>query len=137
MTDAPLIRADLHNHSYYSPDSIASPEQLLRRAKARRIDVLAVTDHDTTRGGLVAQELAAKSFPELRVIVGEEVRTRDGEILGLFLSEEVPRGLSAEETVARIKAPPQRGSSGTRSSRRRGPRGWRRVRPPRAWPRSA
>ncbi|HEY5638903.1 MAG TPA: PHP domain-containing protein, partial [Dehalococcoidia bacterium] len=54
MTDAPLIRADLHNHSYYSPDSVASPEQLLRRAKARGIDVLAVTDHDTTRGGLVA-----------------------------------------------------------------------------------
>ncbi len=104
MTDAPLIRADLHNHSYYSPDSVASPEQLLRRAKARGIDVLAVTDHDTTRGGLVAQELAAKSFPELRVIVGEEVRTRDGEILGLFLSEEVARGLSADETIARIKA---------------------------------
>lgn len=110
MTDAsygpvgPLIRADLHNHSYYSPDSIASPEQLLRRAQARRIDVLAVTDHDTTRGGLVAQELAAKSFPDLRVIAGEEVRTRDGEILGLFLSEEVPRGLSAEETIAQIKA---------------------------------
>ncbi len=104
MTEAPLVRADLHNHSYYSPDSVASPEQLLRRAKARRIDVLAVTDHDTTRGGLVAQELAAKSFPEVRVIVGEEVRTRDGEILGLFLGEEVPRGLSAEETIARIKA---------------------------------
>ncbi|MCH8200322.1 MAG: PHP domain-containing protein [Chloroflexi bacterium] len=104
MTDAPLIRADLHNHSYYSPDSIASPEELLRRAKARRIDVLAVTDHDTTRGGRAAQELAAKRFPEVRVIVGEEVRTRDGEILGLFLSEEVPPGLSAEETLARIKA---------------------------------
>ncbi len=103
MTDAPLIRADLHNHSYYSPDSIASPEDLLRRAKARRIDVLAVTDHDTTRGGLVAQEVAAKRFPEVRVIVGEEVRTHDGEILGLFLSEEVPPGLSAEETLARIK----------------------------------
>ncbi|HEY5639989.1 MAG TPA: CehA/McbA family metallohydrolase [Dehalococcoidia bacterium] len=104
MTDAPLIRADLHNHSYYSPDSIASPEELLRRATARRIDVLAVTDHDTTRGGLAAQGLAAKNFPGLRVIVGEEVRTRDGEILGLFLSEDVPRGLSAEETIARIKA---------------------------------
>jgi hypothetical protein len=104
MTDAPLIRADLHNHSYYSPDSVASPEDLLRRAKARRINVLAVTDHDTTRGGRVAQELAAKRFPEVRVIVGEEVRTRDGEILGLFLTEEVPPGLSAEETLARIKA---------------------------------
>ena len=103
MTDAPLIRADLHNHSYYSPDSVASPAELIRKAKARRIDVLAVTDHDTTRGGLVAQELAAKRFPEVRVIVGEEVRTRDGEILGLFLSEEVPPGLSAEETLARIK----------------------------------
>ena len=104
MTDAPLIRADLHNHSYYSRDRIAAPGQLLRRAKARSIDVLAVTDHNTTRGGLVTQELAAERFPEVRVIAGEEVRTRDGEILGLFLSEEIPRGLSAEETLDRIKS---------------------------------
>jgi predicted metal-dependent phosphoesterase TrpH len=104
MAEAPFIRADLHNHSYYSPDSIASPEELLRKARRRGVDVLAVTDHNTLRGGLVARELAAQRYPELRVIVGEEVRTREGEVLGLFLSEEIPRGLAAEETVARIKA---------------------------------
>jgi predicted metal-dependent phosphoesterase TrpH len=97
------IRADLHNHTYYSPDSILSPEYLLRRALERRIDVIAVTDHNTVRGGLAVQELAAKRYVGVRVIVGEEVRTRDGEVLGLFLTEDVPRGLSARETVERIK----------------------------------
>lgn len=108
MTDpagpASLLRADLHNHTHYSPDSILSPEYLLRRAQERRIDVIAVTDHNTVRGGLVVQELAAKSYPGVRVIVGEEVRTREGEVLGLFLSDDVPKGLSARETVNRIKA---------------------------------
>jgi predicted metal-dependent phosphoesterase TrpH len=98
------IRADLHNHSYYSPDSISSPEQMLRRARKRKINVLAVTDHNTIKGGLVASELAAKGFPEVRVIIGEEVRTKDGEILGLFLGEDIPRDLSAEETIERIKS---------------------------------
>jgi predicted metal-dependent phosphoesterase TrpH len=104
MTEARLIRADLHNHSYYSPDSIAPPAEMLRRAKKRGIDVLAVTDHNTIRGGLVAQEIAAKRFPEVRVIAGEEVRTKDGEILGLFLREDIPQNLTAEETLERIKA---------------------------------
>ncbi len=99
-----LIRADLHNHTHYSPDSILSPEHLLRRARKRKLDAVAVTDHNTIRGGLAARELAERECPEVRIIVGEEVRTRDGEILGLFLTEEVPRGLSAAETVDRIKA---------------------------------
>jgi predicted metal-dependent phosphoesterase TrpH len=98
----PLIRADLHNHSYYSPDSILSPEYFLSRARKRRLTVIAVTDHNTTRGGCVAAELAARMAPEIRVIVGEEVRTRDGEILGLFLTEDIPRELSAAETIDRI-----------------------------------
>jgi hypothetical protein len=99
-----LIHADLHNHTYFSPDSILSPEHLLRRARSRKLSVVAVTDHNTIRGGLATQELAARSYPDVRIIVGEEVRTRDGEVLGLFLSEEVPRGLSAAETVDRIKS---------------------------------
>jgi predicted metal-dependent phosphoesterase TrpH len=105
-TDSPVpsIRADLHNHTHYSPDSILSPEYLLRRARERGIDVIAVTDHNTVHGGLVVQELAARAFPDVRVIVGEEVRTRDGEVLGLFLTEDVPRDLSARETIERIKA---------------------------------
>jgi predicted metal-dependent phosphoesterase TrpH len=105
MTDSPhLIRVDCHNHSYYSPDSILPPKTMLWRARRRGLGVIAVTDHDTVRGGLVAQELAAKRFPELRVIVGEEVRTADGEVLGLFLSQDIPRDLSAIETIERIHA---------------------------------
>jgi predicted metal-dependent phosphoesterase TrpH len=97
------IRADLHNHTHYSPDSILSPEHLLRRASERGIGVIAVTDHDTVRGGLVVRDLAAKTRPEIRIIVGEEVRTRDGEVLGLFLEDDIQHGLSAEETIRRIK----------------------------------
>jgi predicted metal-dependent phosphoesterase TrpH len=77
---------------------------LLRRARERSIDVIAVTDHNAVSGGLVVQELAARAYPDVRVIVGEEVRTRDGEVLGLFLTEGVPRDLSAGDTIARIKA---------------------------------
>lgn len=98
------IRADLHNHSYYSPDSILSPVKMLQRAREQRLDVLAVTDHNTTRGGVAVRELAAKRDPDIRVIVGEEVRTKNGEVLGLFLNEDVPRDLSAEETIDRIHA---------------------------------
>jgi predicted metal-dependent phosphoesterase TrpH len=101
---SPVIRADCHNHSYYSPDSILPPKTMLWRARRRGLDVIAVTDHDTVRGGLVARELATKRFPEVRVIVGEEVRTADGEVLGLFLSQDVPRDLSAIETIERIHA---------------------------------
>lgn len=99
-----LIRADLHNHTHFSPDSILSPRDMLKRARRRKIDVIAVTDHNTARGGQECAKIAAKDFPDVRVIVGEEVKTADGEVLGLFLSEDIPRGLSASETIDRIHA---------------------------------
>jgi predicted metal-dependent phosphoesterase TrpH len=93
-----LIRVDLHNHTHFSPDSILTPEQFVREARKRRLDIAAITDHNTIRGALAVRDLA--DFP---VIVGEEVRSEDGEILGLFLTEDVPKGLPASETIARIK----------------------------------
>jgi predicted metal-dependent phosphoesterase TrpH len=98
MTVEKAVRVDLHNHTHYSPDSILSPKQFVREATRRGLDVVAVTDHNTIRGALAVRELA--DFP---VIVGEEVRSKDGEILGLFLSDEIPKGLSAGDTIARIK----------------------------------
>ena len=98
MTVETFVRVDLHNHTHYSPDSILTPKQFVREARRRRLDVVAVTDHNTIRGALAVRELA--DFP---VIIGEEVRSEDGEILGLFLSEEIPKGLSAGDTIARIK----------------------------------
>jgi len=98
MSGRQLIRADLHNHTHYSPDSILSPRQMVEQAKRRGLDCIAVTDHNTIRGGLAVREIGG-----MQVIVGEEVKTAEGEILGLFLTEEVPRDLLAGETIARIK----------------------------------
>jgi predicted metal-dependent phosphoesterase TrpH len=94
-----LVRADLHSHTYYSPDSIVSPQRLVQECLRRGIDCLAVTDHNTIAGAQAVKELAL-----IKVIVGEEIRTVGGEIMGLFLREEVPAGLSPEESVERVKA---------------------------------
>lgn len=75
-----------------------SPQALVARCVRMGLDCIAVTDHHTTRGAYAVRELAP--FP---VIVGEEIRSSQGEIIGLFLKETVPSGLSALETVRRIK----------------------------------
>ncbi len=92
------IKLDMHTHSEYSPDS-RTP--LAAQAKAlvdAGIDVVCATDHNTIEGALRLREIAQG----VRVIVGEEVSTRDGEIIGLFLETPIPRDLSGEETIARI-----------------------------------
>lgn len=94
-----LIKADLHSHTRLSPDSIVGPEEFVRRYAAKDFGCVAVTDHNTLEGALAVRPLAP-----FTVIVGEEIRSADGEILGFFLQEAVPRGLSAVETVRAIKA---------------------------------
>ena len=92
------IRVDMHTHSEYSPDSRTPLASQAAAIKAAGLNVVCATDHNTIEGGLRLRELA----DGFRVIVGEEVSSRDGEIIGLFLDQPVPRGLSAEETIARI-----------------------------------
>lgn len=92
------LRMDLHTHTYYSPDALTSLPQFIDACLARQINCVAITEHNTIRGALAM--LDACPF---KVIVGEEIRTGDGEIIGLFLKEEVPPRLSAEETVRLIK----------------------------------
>ena len=94
-----MLRADLHTHTHYSNDSILSPRRFVEECWRRGINCVAVTDHDTIRGALAVRGLA--DFP---VIVGEEIRSSAGEIMGLFLTEEVPGGLSPDETIERVKA---------------------------------
>jgi predicted metal-dependent phosphoesterase TrpH len=93
------IKLDMHTHSEYSPDSRTSVASQAGALKAAGIDVVCATDHNTIEGALRLREVA-EGF---RVIVGEEVSTRDGEIIGLFLEQPVPRDLSGEETIKRIK----------------------------------
>lgn len=74
-------------------------QSIIRRCQDLEIGGIAITDHNTIAGALEMKRIA--HFP---VIIGEEIRTTNGEIIGLFLSEEIPRGLSPEETVTRIKS---------------------------------
>ena len=93
-----MIKADLHVHTSHSVDGCMSPVEVVHLSRSRGLGALAITDHNTIAGALAVAELAP--FP---VIVGQEASTAEGELLGLFLEEEVPRDLLAEETVGLIK----------------------------------
>lgn len=93
-----MIKVDLHVHTYHSPDSLATPGDILRWAQRHDIDVVAITDHDT----IAAAVEMRRRWPG-SVIVGEEIKTNRGEIIGLFLNEEVPTGLSPAETIRCIR----------------------------------
>jgi predicted metal-dependent phosphoesterase TrpH len=99
----PSGRADLHVHSIWS-DGAQRPEAIVRAA-AGRVDVLAITDHDEIHGARLARDFA-RAHPALgvEVVVGEEISTRNGHLIGLWLDDVVLPGLSAEETIARIHA---------------------------------
>jgi predicted metal-dependent phosphoesterase TrpH len=97
---APRAFIDLHCHTSSSFDSLASPAAVARAAAARGLTHLAVTDHDRIEGALVARDAAP---PELTVIVGEEIKTADGDLIGIFLEREIEPGLSAVETIAAIR----------------------------------
>lgn len=93
------VRVDLHTHTHFSPDSITSPARLVARAREVGLDRIAVTDHGMVEGALRARRLA----PDL-VIVGQEIRCADRtELIGLFLRNRIPGGLTLEETAARIR----------------------------------
>ena len=96
-------RADLHVHTLWS-DGAQRPEDVVAVA-SERVDVVAITDHDEIRGALRAREWA-REHPELGVdvVVGEEISTPNGHLLGLFLEECIPPGLSALDTIGEIHA---------------------------------
>lgn len=106
-------KADTHVHTEYSgfqklglikfPESVVRPERQVDRARDNGMDVLCVTDHDETQGAFIAQKYAQQKYDDFEVVVGEEVTTADGEIIGLFLNETIPAMLSVEETVDRIR----------------------------------
>ena len=92
---------DLHCHTSASFDCLASPESVVRAAARRGLTHLAVTDHDKIDGALRARDAAAGG---LTVIVGEEVKTADGDLIALFLERAVPPGRPASETIAAVRA---------------------------------
>lgn len=92
------MRVDLHCHTCYSRDSLTRLPALLRWMDRREVDKVAITDHNTIAGALEFQARAPTRF-----VVGEEIKTCHGELLALFLTEEIPMGLSIPETIARIR----------------------------------
>lgn len=93
-----MLKVDLHMHTHFSPDSGAPSKSIVERCVKTGLNCIAVTDHNTIRGALEVQSIAP--FP---VIVGEEIKSSEGDIIGLFLKEEVPKGLPPLETVEAIR----------------------------------
>ncbi len=91
---------DLHCHTSASFDSLASPRAVVQAAVRRGLTHLAITDHDRIDGALAAREVAPDG---LTVLIGEEIRTRDGDLIAVFLSRAIPPGMSAAETIAAVR----------------------------------
>ena len=94
-----MTKADLHVHTCYSMDCLTPLERIVQRCLDVGINCIAVADHNTIAGALKLKEIAP-----FKVIVAEEVLTPVGEIMGLFLTEKVPRGLSPKEAIAQIRS---------------------------------
>ncbi len=100
----PLIEVDLHMHTDHSPDCATPVEVLLETARDRGLGAIAITDHNEVSGALEARRIAA-GMDDIKVIVAEEVKTAEqGEVIGLFLEEKIPKGMTMTETIAAIRA---------------------------------
>jgi predicted metal-dependent phosphoesterase TrpH len=88
------VRVDLHLHSNYSHDGQSSLEELIQRCAEVGLDRIALTDHNTTEGAQALADLA----PDL-TIIGEEAKTREGEVIGLFITRRLPPYLRPEEVM--------------------------------------
>jgi hypothetical protein len=92
------LHVELHCHTFHSSDSLMTPGEILAACDRRGIDRVAITDHNTTAGARETAEL-----DPVRVIIGEEILTTEGEILAFFVREEIPEGLPPAEVVSRLK----------------------------------
>jgi predicted metal-dependent phosphoesterase TrpH len=89
---------DFHSHTFASKDSLTSPEKLIVYSRRHKLDRVVVTDHNTISGARAAHEID----PGL-IIIGEEIMTTQGEILAVYVKDEIPAGLNPEETIRRLR----------------------------------
>jgi len=100
LAERDFVHVDLHMHTDHSPDCATPVDTLLDTAKRVGLGAIAITDHNEISGALEARERANG----IKVIVAEEVKTADqGEVIGLFIEEKIPRGLTLQETIAEIR----------------------------------
>lgn len=93
-----MLRVEFHCHTIASKDSLTRPRELVEACLRKGIDRVVVTDHNTIAGARAAQALDSEL-----VIVGEEILTTRGEILAAFVTEEIPAGLTPQETICRLR----------------------------------
>lgn len=98
MSPDSLWNVELHSHTLWSKDCIVPFERIIAQCRARDVDRIAITDHNTADGALAMAKLA----PDL-VIVGEEIMTTHGELLGYFMTKSIPARLTPEETIQRLR----------------------------------
>jgi predicted metal-dependent phosphoesterase TrpH len=103
ISHRPLIEVDLHMHTDHSGDCATPVDTLIHTARDRGLGAIAITDHNEVSGALEARKLA-EELGDIKVIVAEEVKTAEqGEVIGLFLEEKIPKGLTMAETIAEIR----------------------------------
>lgn len=93
-----MIKADLHIHTRYSMDCQTPLDKIISRCQELGINCIAIADHGTAEGALEMQKIAP-----FKVIVAEEILTTQGEIMGMFLKETIPSGITPQEAVKRIR----------------------------------
>jgi predicted metal-dependent phosphoesterase TrpH len=100
VAPAGRVRVDCHLHTVASGDAVLTLEELAERTRQTGLDVVCITDHNVTTAAVQATERDLG----VRVVVGEEIRTPDGDVIGLFLTERIPYVLPLAEVIGRIKA---------------------------------
>ena len=104
ISKRPLIEVDLHMHTDHSGDCATPVDVLINTARDRGLGAIAITDHNEVSGAIEARKLA-EELGDIKVIVAEEVKTAEqGEVIGLFLEEKIPKGLTMAETIREIRA---------------------------------
>lgn len=98
------MRIDLHSHTHFSPDSRMQFADIARACEMAGIDVLATTDHHTADGAIAFRDWLARNDRELELIVGEEIMTDAGEIIGLYLEETIESPCALEDAIDAIRA---------------------------------
>ena len=99
MPQPELVKTEFHCHTCYSKDSLVTIQGLISTCKKKGIHRLVITDHNTIQGALIANKLNPELF-----IVGEEIMTQQGELLAIFVKEQIPAGLPAVEAVELLRA---------------------------------
>lgn len=95
-----ILNIDLHVHTEFSADGLIPIKKVVEIAKRKGLNGLAITDHNSIEGALILKEQIP---PDFILITGEEINSKEGEIIGLFIKEWIPPGLSPEATIERIK----------------------------------